>query len=94
MRSEKEIREKIEYYRLKRDSFPLKGRGWQTHDALVSAFEWMLSEPAPEPLTAKELAQLRKLMNEWPCHTNNGINPMSGATTLSGAEWWARKNAE
>jgi hypothetical protein len=64
MRSEKEVVEKIEYYRKQRDSFQIKSNAWNTYDAVVSAFEWVLHAPKEEPLTTIELKELREIMRE------------------------------
>jgi hypothetical protein len=64
MRSEKEVVEKIEHYRKQRDSFQIKSSAWNTYDAVVSAFEWVLHAPKEEPLTAIELKELREIMRE------------------------------
>jgi hypothetical protein len=65
MRSEKEIRDKIEHYRQQRDLFQIKSNAWNTYDALVSAFQWVLHAPKEEPLSAIELKELRGIMKAW-----------------------------
>lgn len=64
MRSEKEVKEKIEYYRARRDASAFKSNTWVTYDACISALEWTLTEPQPEPLTPIELKELRALLAE------------------------------
>lgn len=64
MRSEKEVKEKIESYTAGREASAFKSNTWITYDACVSALEWVLTESQPEPLTPIELRELRALLTE------------------------------
>ena len=64
MRSEKEIRERIDWYNKQRETLgPASGVSTML-TSRVAALEWALEEPAAELLSPIELRELREIMRE------------------------------
>lgn len=82
MRSEKEIKAKIEYYEKQKNMHGFKSPPWKTYDSIVNVLEWTLQEPAEEPLTTIELRELRAILAEQrkkkPVEVRQGLGQMPG----------------